>query len=190
MTLSKDEASAALAEAQQAGTRMATFKIYRLLAPQFIIWGLGWLIANSLSSMGGVYLRWSWLVVNCIGGIASIIALVLYFRQARRNGETYPPMRSLILTFTAMVMFFVSFMIITAPLAPRQFHAFISLFWALAYMAAGAWIGVRLYAIGLVTALAVLFGFEFIDNMSHYGLWVGVVGGGSLLSGGLWLRKL
>jgi hypothetical protein len=43
----------------------------------------------------------------------------------------------------------------------------------------------RLY---FMTAVAILFGFF---NIEHYNsLWMGIAGGGSLIDGGLWLRKV
>jgi hypothetical protein len=39
-----------------------------------------------------------------------------------------------------------------------------------------------------MTAVAILFGFF---NIEHYNsLWMGIAGGGSLIDGGLWLRKV
>ncbi len=83
--------------------------------------------------------------------------------------------------------FFFSMAAVTAPLSARQVDAFISLFFAFAYAIGGVWGGWRLMAIGLVAAAGILFGYFALHQ--HFYLWMGVVGGGALLAGGLWLRK-
>jgi hypothetical protein len=55
-------------------------------------------------------------------------------------------------------------------------------------MGVGVWIGMRLFWIGAITAAAILFGFFNIEH--YYSLWMGVAGGGSLIAGGLWLRRV
>jgi hypothetical protein len=69
-----------------------------------------------------------------------------------------------------------------------QINAFISLFWTFAYMVAGIWIGWRLAAIGLVASAAILFAYVALEQ--HYFLVAGLAGGGSLILGGLWLRRV
>jgi hypothetical protein len=73
-------------------------------------------------------------------------------------------------------------------LSARQANAFISLTWAFAYMIAGASVGWRLFAIGSIAAAAVVFGYLSIEQ--HYYLWMAACGGGALIAGGLWLRKI
>jgi hypothetical protein len=49
-------------------------------------------------------------------------------------------------------------------------------------------VGLRLFTIGAVTAAAIVFGYLVLQE--HYFLWMGLVAGGGLIAGGLWLRKL
>ncbi len=88
----------------------------------------------------------------------------------------------------AICCYFPVMYVVLGPLAARQTNAFISLFWAFAYMFAGAWVGWRLFAIGAVAAAAVVFGYLAIG--AHYYLWMAACGGGTLIAGGLWLRKI
>jgi hypothetical protein len=92
------------------------------------------------------------------------------------------------LTGVAVLGFFPAMLSVLAPLEPMQGNAFISLFWAFAYMVGGAWLGLRLFITGAVTAVAVLVGYFLLKE--HYYLWMAACGGGSLILGGLWLRKL
>ena len=86
-----------------------------------------------------------------------------------------------------LIAFFIATELVLPNLSPRQNSAYLSLFWAFAYMFAGVWRAWRLFTIGLVTALLILFG--YFELQEHYFLWMGVVGGGALLAGGLWLRR-
>ena len=49
-------------------------------------------------------------------------------------------------------------------------------------------IGWRLFAVGAITATLILGGFVYMHD--HFSLYMGVVGGGALIAGGLWLRKV
>jgi hypothetical protein len=55
-------------------------------------------------------------------------------------------------------------------------------------MAIGAWIGWRLFIIGLAATLLILLGYYGVH--SHFFLYIGCVSGGALMAGGMWLRKL
>ena len=87
-----------------------------------------------------------------------------------------------------MMLWFPTLYALLGPFSARQNNAFISVTWAFVYMATGAFIGWRIFAIGLVTAIAVVLGYSFVH--SHFQLWMALVGGGSLIAGGLWLRKI
>jgi hypothetical protein len=87
----------------------------------------------------------------------------------------------------ALCGYFPAMFTVLGDLDGRQQNAFISLFWAFAYMVAGAWLGMRMFITGVVMAVAILVGYLFIDP--HFQLWMAFVGGGSLLLAGFWLRK-
>ncbi len=84
--------------------------------------------------------------------------------------------------------YFPAMFAVLGPLSARQVNAFASLSWAIAYMIGGAWVGWRLFAIGGIAVVAVLFGYLSIGQ--HYYLWMAACGGGTLIAGGLWLRKI
>ncbi len=112
-------------------------------------------------------------------------------REKKRNDPSIDKRtvaRRVITIGLAMWAYFPAMLLIVGPLSPRQVNAFISLFWALTYMVAGAWIGLRLTIIGAVTAVAIVVGYVFVKE--HFPLWMAVFGGGSLILAGLWLRKI
>ena len=193
MNITRDEAAAALGEVDAAGHRVRTIRIYAYAAPFLILWGAIWLVANVVSDLAP---RWGgriWIAGTVLG-----FALTLYWtiRNSLAWKQRYPqtPLenkelgRRFSMLGATLMMFFPAMMAIIGPLSSRQGNALLSLVWAFVYMAAGAFVGWRLFAIGAFAAAAILFGFLFVHE--HYGLWMGVFGGGALIAGGLWLRKI
>jgi len=193
MSLSREEAAAALEDISAAKARFVTVRRYAEFAPFLLMWGAIWLVANVVSDLTPDYGQKTWLIGVSIG-----FALTIFFtvRNARRWQQANPASktegraigRRAVLLGTTLWVYFPSMMVLMGPLSARQSNAFISITWAFVYMITGAFIGWRIFAIGLVTAAAILFGYLFLQ--SHFFLWMGLVGGGSLIAGGLWLRKI
>ena len=193
MNVTRDEAARALDEIGRAGSRMRRLGVYADLAPSFMLWGLIWFAANLVTEFRPEFAALAWQ----IGALLIGTPLTLFFtiRYARRSGARIRQAggdskalggRMALLGAIAWG-FFASIIAVTAPLNGRQVDAFISLFFAFAYAIGGVWGGWRLIAIGATAAVAILFGYFAIDQ--HFYLWMGVVGGGALFAGGLWLRK-
>jgi hypothetical protein len=87
-----------------------------------------------------------------------------------------------------IICFFVAMFLVLSPMTGKRMGAFISLFWTLAYMAAGAWIGLRLFMTGLIGTIGIVLSYLYAGQ--YFPLAMAIVGGGTLLAGGLWLRKV
>lgn len=193
MNLSKDDAARALDEIGRADQRMARVSRYGHAAPFFILWGVIWLAANTVVDLAPAQGALAWAIGNGAGLVGTCL---LAARQARarkaairRRGEDEKALGLRWgLTFATLVAFFMALFVIVGPLGAREVNALISLIWAFIYMAVGVWTGWRIFVTGVVTAAAILFGFLFVHE--HYYLWMGVFAGGSLILGGLWLRKI
>ncbi len=192
MNVTRDEAARALDEIGRAGGRMSRLSTYADIAPMMVLWGLIWLGANLVTEFRPEFSGRAWLAGVVVG-----TPLTLYFtvRQARNRGarlrQAGGDPRALGGRFALLgaIVFalFASMMVVVGPLDQRQADAFISLFFAFAYAIGGVFGGWRLVAIGAGTAAAVLFG--YLELQEHFYLWMGAVGGGALILGGLWLRK-
>lgn len=193
MNISRDEAHQALAEIGRARGDIRRLHHYSDASPFLILWGAIWLL-NVLTDFRPDLSGPAWLAGIAVGTVATVWLGVV---QGRRRGERMRQAgldpKAIFgvrfgLTSGAIMLFFVAFLIVAAPLDGRQVNAFISLFWTFAYMVAGIWIGWRLAAIGLVAFAAILFAYVALEQ--HYFLVAGLVGGGSLMLGGIWLRKI
>ena len=192
-TLSRDDAAKALNEIGEAGQKIATLRNYRYSAPYFLLWGTAWLVANGIGDLMPATLPWNWLVVNVVAIVVALAIGTAQFRgrpgqaQAGRQRSRAIGWRFGLLSLV-ICLFFVSMFTVIGPLDGRQVNAFISLFWVFLYMGAGLMFGWRLFVIGAVAAAGIMFGYLYIHQ--HFDLWMGVFGGGALIAGGLWLRRV
>lgn len=192
MTLSKEDAALALDEIGAARARMATLKGYSEAAVHLIIWGLVWMVANTVTDLAPPYGGTAWLACIAVGTLASALKGGTRLRKASQGLGTRVVARPQTWrfghNFLVIFGFFAALFFVIGPISGRQGNALISLFWCFAYMLTGVWTGWRIFAIGAVTAAATLFGFVALKE--HFSLWMGLVGGGSLILGGLWLRRV
>jgi hypothetical protein len=191
MKIEKNEAALSLAAIEAAGARSAQLQRYRRFAPFLIVWGVIWLLANSVSDLVPAQSGIVWLVLTLLGAAASCW-VAWHQRVAVDEGSS--PRRRLnqswrwILCFLVIIAFQLTAIAVLPPSGDRQQDTFFSMFWTFLYMAVGAWAGWRLFAIGLAATLLILFGYYGVH--SHYFLYMGCVSGGALMAGGLWLRRL
>lgn len=192
MNISQQEASEALDAIHLADQRVLEVRGYRYAAPFLILWGVIWAIANAFSDFSSAAGARAWLIGTLVGAALTVWLVVRIILERRRAGDARSIARRtgnrFVLLGIASWLYFPAMFLVMGPLSGRQSNAFISLFWAFAYMFAGAWLGLRLFLIGLVAALAITAGFLFVHE--HYFLWMAVFGGGSLLLAGFWLRRI
>jgi hypothetical protein len=192
MNISRQEADEALQAIHSADHRVWQVQSYRHAAPFLILWGLIWVAGNAAMDFSTAAGNRTWQWGSLIGTVLTAALVVRLILERKRAGSPQEEERRTGASFALMgwtvIGFFIAMYFVLRPLSPRQGNAFISLFWAFAYMFAGAWVGLRLFFTGLVAAVAMVIGFLFIHE--HYYLWMAAFGGGSLIVGGLWLRKI
>ncbi len=190
MNVTREEAAQALTDISMANERIVQLKGYQHGSPFFIIWGLVWFAAN-----GGSYLmpdlqKLIWPISLAIGFIASLLVGILQSRKWPREAGTPHVERNIGsrmgMTAGVVMAFVVCIVLIAQPQSNREINAMISIVFPFLYMAGGIWAGWRLFAIGLITAVAIMGGYFWMQE--YFSLWMAIFGGGSLIAGGLWLR--
>ncbi len=179
MTLSPQDATAALRDIDAAQARSATLRGYQRAAPNFLIWGVIWAVGYGLCDAFPRHSQAIWVVLVPVGIVAGFLAT---------RGTTPPFAWRYGAIALAMLAFFTATLFVMAPVTGRQIAAFIPLFVALVYVLAGIFRGPRYVVAGLVVAAATLIGFVFLHD--HFMLWMAAVGGGALILAGLWMRKV
>ncbi len=188
MNISRSEAEAALSDIEQAAMRTYTQRSYRIAAPILILWGVIWLIGYVV--MGAMTDgRWGmvWLPLDLIG-LAGTIMLVRRSHCPADSGRSSAAGRQSLLHGLAILLLVVSTFVLFRPTSPAVYLAYPGLICGFAYMMFGimrmprlAWIGLAMFALTLV-------GFFYAKEVLAF--WMAAVGGGGLILGGLWLRKL
>ena len=70
----------------------------------------------------------------------------------------------------------------------REVHSVFGLVFGFIYWSSGIWTGWRMAALGVALVALTLVGFYAVRGW--YSLYMGVVSGGALILGGLWLRRV
>jgi hypothetical protein len=183
MTLTGAEAAAALDEATRTGVRTARLHAYRAASPHLLLWGVIWLLGYSLC---GVFppTQWAlvWLPLNLVGAAGSVLL--------GARSPVSPPAgyawRTLV-AGGALAALMASTALLFHGSAPVTYLAYPGLVVSVAYCMLGlqaprlVWLGASLF---VMTVL----GFIFLQPWLAF--WMGSAGGGSLMLGGLWLRRI
>jgi hypothetical protein len=189
MNVTRDEAAQALDDISKAGDRVVRLKGYHHGAPHFILWGLVWLFANTVTQFWPEYARYAWPGAILFGVVASTAIGFFQSRKVRPGKASGIDRRTgqrIGMTSGVMFLFIFCLVWIAQPDSNREGNAMISILFPFLYMCAGIWAGWRLFAIGLVTAAAIMVGYTYVNEW--FDLWMGVFAGGSLIAGGIWLR--
>ncbi len=192
MVVSKDEAAQALAEIGQAEERASRLRGYRYGAPYVLLWGVLWMVANTAVAIDERIGGWVWW-----GGVA--VVMIASAVIGSRQGPDFTRMSEMerskykrfgqkwaltgLLSWAAPCSVFAIFW----PSSAMQYNASLLLIWMFVYMIGGIWVGWRLFWIGFAGAAAILGGYFLLRP--HFILWSGLVGGGAMIAGGLWMRK-
>jgi hypothetical protein len=193
VSVDHQEAAAALDSVEEIGSRVKTIHLYRSAAPFLVMWGGVWLVTNAVTDFRPSAALIAWIFSGTVGAIGTVIISIVNSRKwTDRNRPTAKEARAIGQRFSmigiTIILYFPVMLAVFGPFTGRQLNAFISLFWTFAYMLAGAIIGWKLFAIGLTATVAIAAGFLFLHT--HFLLWMALVGGGALMAGGLWLKKI
>ncbi len=184
MNISRQDAAEALASVESADRRMDTLRAYRDAAPFLQLWGAVWFIANGTTDFWRHQDAKVWLVATCIGlpRIRRNCRPACEVKRARgslfaRRSGTRIRLGFAMLGHHRSSRTSRPWLSYSGTLDARQTNAFISLFWALTYMAAGAWLGPRLFLTGAVAVLGIVAGYLYVHE--HFALWMAFFAGGS-----------
>jgi hypothetical protein len=118
--------------------------------------------------------------------------MVIGRRQGIKSGKSRAEGRieglRYLASFVVIACFITAAFAITNPRSLLAPGAFVPLVVAMFYGLMGVWKGIRFLVAGAVVAALTLGGFFHLHQ--HFLLWMAIVGGGSLVLVGLWLRKV
>ena len=187
MNLTRGEAETALRDVGRTHEHSLLLFGYGLASPHLLLWGVLWVIAGTVGAVSPDTAGIAWLIVDTVGISASGYLVV---RSARRySGER---IRIQGLRYAATIVVLAAFVAMTlmifAPVSGAEVQLFITMLIAAIYMIAGIWIGRRFAVVGAM--LATLAAGAFRLAPAHLPLIVSILGGGALILGGLWMRRI
>ena len=192
MVISSTEAAEALRDIAQTDRRTRVSGAYHFASPHLILWGLVWAAGYTASGLTPPD-RWGlvWLPLILVGVIGAV-ALGMRAGAARKSGASagagFSVAKATILAL-AIGLFMGSVYFVFAPASPLPYLVFPALITALIYALLGGLLGLPRYtAIGAILFLVTMIGFIYAKSLLPF--WIAAAGGGGLILGGLWMRKV
>jgi hypothetical protein len=192
MVISSTEAAEALRDIAQTDRRTRVSGAYHVASPHLILWGLIWAAGytgSGLTPPDKWGLVWLPLIVLGVAG-----AVILGTRAGSKipaeagGGARFAAGRWAILAL-AIGLFIGSVYFVFQPVSPLPYLVFPALITALIYVLLGALVGLPRYvAIGAIMFLVTMAGFVYAKPVLPF--WIAAAGGGGLILGGLWMRRV
>ena len=185
MPLSPNEATDTLRDIEQASRRSASAFGYSMASPHLILWGAIWFVGYGASYLAPRYgFYWPVLVIIGFAG-SSYIGHRMSAGAARRGGYDWRFASSFALIFAFIWALFS----IMPPTNAMQGDAFTPLFVGLIYSGIGLWTRAwRMLWLGIAVGGLTVIGYFYF--LPYFLAWLAVLGGGGLILGGLWMRKV
>jgi hypothetical protein len=180
MSITREDAANALRLADQAGQRSRMLRGYQSAAPHLILWGCVYAATYAFTFFLPHRSGMAWLVVVPLTVIGDL-AIAWHDRNDRR------PWTVVAVPVAAFLALILATIAIMRPHDPRQMSAFVPLAVAWAYITIGSVLGLRMIVAGIALGALTAFGYFFL--YPWFLLWMAVVGGGTLVLSGLWLRR-
>lgn len=196
MVISSTEAAEALRDIAKTARRTRVSSAYHIASPHLILWGLIWVVGYTGSGLTPPD-KWGlvWLPLIALGVVAAIIlgmrsgaASAAARGDAGSGGAGFSAGRATTLAL-AIGLFIGAVYYVFAPVSPLPYLVFPALITALIYVLLGGLMGLPRYtAIGAIMFLVTMAGFIWAKPFLPF--WIAAAGGGGLILGGLWMRKV
>lgn len=184
MSIPPQEASEALRNVEHTQRHSAAAYGYQKASPHLLLWGVFWIVGYA-----GAYARPEWyLLWPALVVIGILGSFFIGWRTSRAGSQAVFGWRYAA-TFIAVFLFIVALFAILPPRSSVQLDAFFPLLVAIAYALIGIWTrATRMALLGLALGLLTVGGYFWLQH--YFLLWMAIVGGGALILGGFWLRRV
>lgn len=189
MNVSQEDARASLSTIQ--GVRIQTKKaaISAFANPLLILWGILWIIAFTATHFNIEYGGHIFKAMSVVGSVGTAIIFYQLFHSkapfrddpSEHLGWRIAALWILLYVYTTIWLFLLT------PFNGMQCNAFLSTAAMFAFVVMGLWFhSTFMVILGLALTGITLMGFYLLT--SYYCLWMAIMGGGSLLGTGLYIR--
>lgn len=182
MPLTPDEAERSLRDIETAGRRSQSAYGHNRAAPHLMVWGVVWIIGYGACFVRPSLAIW-WPLLATVG---TVVSFAIGYRL-RPAGAPFD--WRLLVSLIAVVVFATGVFVIFEPRSPTASGAFFPLMAALYYVLTGLWArALRIAVLGVALAALTLGGILWLPD--YFNLLMAVGGGGALILGGLWMRRI
>jgi hypothetical protein len=184
MSIDSREAAASLNDIADVERRTRQALFYFGSSTIFIMWGLLVAAGYGIEAWHPRAARTSWLVVTLAGCVLTVLIIALRARSAPRRDWR------LLWAVVAFIAFGSLWSYILGPVAPaRLMYAFQPSLIMLGMVLAGLWLGRFILVLGIVGGALIAI-VELAGATAWLALWMAAVQSGTLIVGGLWLRRI
>jgi len=188
MNVSQEEAQASLSTIRDASvqTRRAVTSAYA--NPLLILWGVLWIIAFTATHFYIEYAYYVFIAMSVVGSIGTAIIFKLHHSKTPFRDDPSEHLGWRIgALWILLFVYIIIWLSLFAPFSGMQCNAFIGTAAMFTYVVMGLWFKSTFMIIpGLAMTGVTLVGFYLLT--SYYCLWMAMMGGGTLLSTGLYTR--
>ena len=188
MVVDRNEAGALLKDVAGTEQRVRQFLVYANVGPYLILWGVIWFVAYSvthiLGTFGSGWISVMWTGAVAVGAVSSVVIRNKNRDCAEGAARSWDP-RPAIAAF-AFLGFGVLWTFL-GHLGWREQAVFYPTLFGVLFFVMGLWIGRLIALCGIVLMALALAGYFW--SGAWLDVWMAVVGGGALISAGLWLRN-
>ena len=185
MTVESREAIASLQDIAEVEKRTREALWYSGSSTIFILWGVLVACGYGASIWQPGATRTIWLAVSALGCAATALVVAARVRSRSREARDW----RIILAMVALVVYGAAWSWMLGPVVPRHLiYAFQPSLVMLGMILAGLWVGRFFAALGLVGLALILIGETQSEPWLR--LWMAVAQSGTLVIGGLWLRRI
>jgi hypothetical protein len=182
--IQRQEAASTLEEIASTEQHSQKAYHYQKAAPHLFLWGVIWMIGYTVT-----YVRPHWYPLWDVLAILGFVGSFFISFRARGSDSQASYGWRYGATFIAVFLFIAALFAIFPPQSSLQIDAFFPLLIAIWYVLIGIWTrGTRVALLGLALGLLTVGGYFWLQN--YFLLWMAFVGGGSLILGGFWLRRV
>jgi hypothetical protein len=178
------EAADTLRDIEHAENRSASAFRYQKASPHLFLWGAIWVVGYGLT-----YVRpRSWLIWIPLLVVGMVGSFWIDRRAVAKSSRASAGWRYLA-TLLALFLFVTALFAILPPKSSAQAGSVIPLLIALCYVLLGVWTrGTRTALLGFTLGALTVGGYFWLYQ--YFALWMGGIGGGALILGGFWLRRI
>lgn len=181
--MDRNAAEQALADIDRTQERALTFRNYAQAGPIFAAWGAAWFVMNLTNHFD---VPFAFIFGAAAIALATTVSII-FGKGGERAAEIPAKRRRANLGSAIIGLAIFGLLVLVAPVDRLLANAVISWLAASCYAVGGLWFGGRISVLGIVLAAVVMGAWYFARE--SFELVMGIVGGGVLVTTGLWLWR-